>query len=196
MWIEQGKTDVRTEKPDYPAQDESKAVIHYHRADGDYAGWGLHVWTGAATPTDWSKPLDPVKTDAYGAVFEVPLTEGATSLSYIVHKGDDKDLPTDRSLDLKADGHEVWLLNGQENHLLPQSAGSAAALDLTTSKAIWIDRDTVAWNGAEGAASTQLLYSHGGSIAVKDGTLTSDDERWLRLTKTKLTDARRRSTRT
>ncbi|MET7882959.1 pullulanase-type alpha-1,6-glucosidase [Streptomyces avermitilis] len=191
VWVEQGKETVHTERPDHPAQDKTKAVIHYHRTDGDYTGWGLHVWTGAATPTDWSKPLEPVKTDAYGAVFEVPLTDGATSLSYIIHKGDEKDLSADRSLDLSADGHEVWLLNGQENHLLPQPAGSAAALDLTTSKAVWIDRNTVAWNGSDAAASTQLLYSRDGSIVVKDGSLTSDDERWLRLSKTSLTDAQK-----
>ncbi|MER6452328.1 pullulanase-type alpha-1,6-glucosidase [Streptomyces sp900105245] len=191
VWIEQGKADVTTQRPDYPAQDKAKAVLHYHRADGNYDGWGLHVWTGAANPTDWSNPLKPVKTDAYGAVFEVPLTEGATSLSYIIHKGDDKDLPTDQSLDLKANGQEVWLVNGQEKYLLPQPAGSAAALDLTTSKAVWIDRDTVAWNGSDGAASTQLLYSRDGSIAVEDGTLTSDDERWIRLAKATLTDAQK-----
>ncbi|MEU6065768.1 pullulanase-type alpha-1,6-glucosidase [Streptomyces sp. NPDC047082] len=191
VWVEQGKPDVLTQKPDYPAQDKTKAVVHYHRADGSYDGWGLHVWTGAANPTDWSNPLKPVKTDAYGAVFEVPLSDGATSLSYIIHKGDDKDLPADQSLDLKTNGYEVWLLNGQEKYLLPQPAGSAAALDLTTSKAVWIDRNTVAWNGVDGAVSTQLLYSHDGSIAVKDGTLTSDDERWLRLTKTTLTDAQK-----
>ena len=193
IWIEQGKETVRTEKPaaDYPAPDKTKAVLHYQRADGDYDGWGLHVWTGAANPTDWSNPLKPVKTDSYGAVFEVPLTDGATSLSYILHKGDEKDLPTDQSLDLTANGHEVWLLSGQEKYLLPQPAGSAAALDLTTSKAIWIDRDTLVWNGAETAASTQLLYSRDGSIEVKDGALTSDDERWLRLSKTSLTDAQK-----
>ncbi|MFJ4520147.1 pullulanase-type alpha-1,6-glucosidase [Streptomyces sp. NPDC088810] len=191
VWIEQGKADVRTEKPDYPAQDTTKAVLHYHRADGNYDGWGLHVWTGAAHPTDWPNPLAPVKTDAYGAVFEVPLTEGATSLSYILHKGDEKDLPADQSLDLKADGHEVWLLNGQEEYLLPQPPGSAAALDPATSKAVWIDRDTLAWNGVDGAASTQLLSSRDGSITVKDGTLTSDDERWIRLAKTTLTDAQK-----
>ncbi|MGX1546403.1 pullulanase-type alpha-1,6-glucosidase [Streptomyces adustus] len=191
VWIEQGKPDVLTANPDAPAQNKAKAVIHYHRADGDYDGWGLHVWTGAANPTDWPSPLKPVKTDAYGAVFEVPLTDGATSLSYIIHNGDNKDLPSDQSLDLKANGYEVWLLNGQEKYLLPQPAGSAAALDLTTSKAVWIDRDTLAWNGSDAAASTQLRYSHDGSITVKDGALTSDDERWLRLTKSTLTDAQK-----
>ena len=60
------------------------------------------------------------------SLFEVPLTAGATSLSYIVHKGDDKDLPADQSLDLKANGYEVWMMNGQEKYLLPQPAGSAA----------------------------------------------------------------------
>ncbi|OIJ67150.1 pullulanase-type alpha-1,6-glucosidase [Streptomyces mangrovisoli] len=191
VWLEQGKADVVTERPDYPAQDTTKAIIHYHRADGDYDGWGLHDWTGAANPTDWSSPLKPTKIDSYGAVFEVPLADGATSLSYIIHKGDTKDLPADQSLDLKSNGNEVWLLDGQEKYLLPQPAGSAAALDLTTSKAVWIDRNTVAWNGSDAAASTQLVYSHDGSIAAKDGTLTSDDERWLRLEKTTLTDAQK-----
>ncbi|WP_435611693.1 pullulanase-type alpha-1,6-glucosidase [Streptomyces sp. bgisy159] len=191
VWIEQGKADVLTERPDHPAQDTTKAVLHYHRAGGDYDGWGLHTWTGAARPTEWSNPLEPVKTDAYGAVFEVPLTEGATSLSYIIHKGDEKDLPADQSLDLTADGHEVWLLSGQEEYLLPQPAGSAAALDLTTSKAVWIDRDTLAWNGSEAAASTQLVYSRTGSITVENGTLTGADQKWLRLTRTALTDAQK-----
>jgi pullulanase-type alpha-1,6-glucosidase len=190
VWIEQGKDTVTTERPEYPAPDRSKAVLHYHRADGNYDGWGLHVWTGAADPTDWSNPLEPVKTDSYGAVFEVPLTDGATSLSYILHKGDQKDLPTDRSLDLKANGHEVWLVNGQEKYLLPQPAGSAAALDPATSKAVWIDRNTLAWNGSDAAASTQLLYARDGSIAVKDGALTGD-AKWLRLSKSELTDAQK-----
>ncbi|WP_437044102.1 pullulanase-type alpha-1,6-glucosidase [Streptomyces sp. enrichment culture] len=191
VWIEQGKETVATERPEYPAQDTGKAVLHYHRADGNYDGWGLHVWGGAAEPTDWSKPLAPVRTDSYGAVFEVPLAQGATSLGYIVHKGDEKDLPTDRLLDLGTDGHEVWLVSGEEKHLLPQPAGSAAAVDPSTAKAVWIDRDTVAWDGSEGAASTQLRYSRTGSIKAQNGVLTSTDERRLRLVRTSLTDAQK-----
>ncbi|MDQ0683334.1 pullulanase-type alpha-1,6-glucosidase [Streptomyces achromogenes] len=190
VWIEQGSADVRTERPASPAPDTTKAVLHYHRADGNYDGWGLHTWTGAANPTEWSSPLKPARTDAYGAVFEVPLAANATGLSYILHKGDEKDLPSDQSLNLTSTGHEVWLLNGQETYLLPQPAGSAAALDLTTSKAVWVDRNTVAWNGSPAAASTQLLYSDKGAIAVADGTLTGA-AKWLRLTKTALTDAQK-----
>jgi pullulanase-type alpha-1,6-glucosidase len=192
VWIEQGDPAVRNTAPEgaYPPQDTSKAVLHYQRPDGDYTGWGLHTWTGAANPTDWSKPLEPVRTDAYGAVFEVPLEAGATSLSYIVHKGDQKDLPSDRSLDLKAAGHEVWLLAGQEKHLLPQPKGGGAALDLAKAEAVWIDADTVAWKGSDAAASSALLYARDGSIAVKDGALTGD-RRVLRLNRTELTDAQK-----
>ncbi len=192
VWLEQGNAEVVTQRPDYPAQDTSKAVLHYHRADGAYDGWGMHVWTGAANPTDWGAPLQPVRQDTFGAVYEVPLAAGATSLSYILHKGDEKDLPSDQSLDLtQPRGHEVWLLNGVEKPLLPQVAGSAGALDLAAARAVWIDRDTVVWDGVAGAASTQLLYSRDGSITADGGVLRSDDERWLRLSRTELTDAQK-----
>ncbi|MCB5169305.1 pullulanase-type alpha-1,6-glucosidase [Streptomyces bambusae] len=190
IWLEQGKEAARTERPEYPAQDTSKAVLHLRRADGAYDGWGLHTWTGAANPTDWSKPLMPARFDAYGAVYEVPLAAGATSLSYILHKGDEKDLPADQSLDLKAAGHEVWLLAGREKHLLPQPAGSAAALDPTTAKAVWLDRDTVAWQAPEAAASVHLLASRDGSVKAENGTLTGSAS-MLRLTRSALTDAQK-----
>ncbi|MEC4574762.1 pullulanase-type alpha-1,6-glucosidase [Streptomyces virginiae] len=190
IWLEQGKEPARTDRPAYPPQDQGKAVLHHHRPDGAYDGWGLHVWTGAATPTDWSKPLLPTRTDAYGAVYEVPLAAGATSLSYILHKGDEKDLPTDQSLDLKATGHEVWMLGGQEKYLLPQPAGSSAALDLTKSQAVWIDRDTVAWNAPAAAASVQLLASRDGAVKAENGALTGPAQ-WLRLGRSELTAAQK-----
>ncbi|MFI8385659.1 pullulanase-type alpha-1,6-glucosidase [Streptomyces sp. NPDC085540] len=190
IWLEQGKEPARTDRPAHPPQDQAKAVLHYQRPDRAYDGWGLHVWTGAANPTDWSKPLLPTRTDSYGAVYEVPLAPGATSLSYILHKGDEKDLPTDRSLDLKATGHEVWMLGGQEQYLLPQPAGSAAALDLTKSQAVWIDRDTLAWNAPATAASVQLLASREGAVKAENGTLTGRAQ-WLRLGKAELTAAQK-----
>ncbi|MFD9338054.1 pullulanase-type alpha-1,6-glucosidase [Streptomyces sp. NPDC060028] len=192
IWLEQGKEPARTDRPAYPPQDTAKAVIHHKRADGAYDGWGLHVWTGAANPTEWSKPLLPTRTDSYGAVYEVALAPGAGSLSYILHKGDEKDLPTDQSLDLNATGHEVWTLGGQEKYLLPQPAGSAAALDLTKAQAVWIDRDTVAWNAPPAAASLQLLASRDGAVKAENGTLTGlAQAQWLRLGRSQLTDAQK-----
>ncbi|MEV5612532.1 pullulanase-type alpha-1,6-glucosidase [Streptomyces sp. NPDC052225] len=192
VWVEQGKDAQATTKPDgvYPPQDEKKAIVHVHRADGDYDGWGLHTWTGAATPTDWSKPLQPTGKDAYGLIFEVPLADGATSLSYIVHKGDEKDIATDRSLDFATYGKEVWLNSGDTNYLLP-SVGSGTDLDLSKAQAQWIDADTVVWKvAATAATSQQLVYAPKGGISVEDGALSSEGH-WLRLSPSSLTDAQK-----
>ncbi|MEU1217296.1 pullulanase-type alpha-1,6-glucosidase [Streptomyces sp. NPDC005790] len=190
VWVEQGEDGQATEAPATTPQDTSKAVLHYHRPDGDYDGWGLHTWTGAAAPTDWAEPLRPVRTDAYGVTFEVPLTDGATSLSYILHKGDEKDLPSDQSLDIASHGHEVWMLGGKSGYLLPQ-AGGVPTPDLTKAEAQWIDADTVVWKvKATDATSQQLVYAKDGGISVVDGAL-SDEGRWLRLGATQLTDAQK-----
>ncbi|MFD9245607.1 pullulanase-type alpha-1,6-glucosidase [Streptomyces sp. NPDC059556] len=190
VWITQGQDGQSDTNPSPAPQDKTKAVIHYQRPDGNYEGWGLHTWTGAAQPTDWSKPLMPVRVDAYGAVYEVPLTEGATSLSYILHKGDEKDLPTDQSLDLASLGHEVWALAGQPKYLLP-TVGGAPNLDLGKAEAQWIDRNTVVWKvKATEATSQQLVYAKDGGITVTDGALNTEGQ-WLRLNQTALTDAQK-----
>ncbi|MFB6621647.1 pullulanase-type alpha-1,6-glucosidase [Streptomyces sp. NPDC056374] len=190
VWITQGQDGQSDTNPSPAPQDKTKAVIHYQRTDGNYEGWGLHTWTGAAQPTDWSKPLMPTRVDAYGAVYEVPLTEGATSLSYILHKGDEKDLPTDQSLDLASLGHEVWALAGQPKYLLP-TVGGAPNLDLGKAEAQWIDRNTVVWKvKATEATSQQLVYAKDGGITVTDGALSTEGQ-WLRLDRTALTDAQK-----
>ncbi|MEE4489492.1 pullulanase-type alpha-1,6-glucosidase [Streptomyces sp. BE230] len=192
VWIEQGKDGQADTAPDgaYPAPDTTKAVLHYYRADGDYDGWGLHTWTGAKEPTDWSKPLQPVKKDASGVTFEVPLADGATSLSYILHRGDEKDLPSDQSLDIASYGNEVWMLGGTAGYLLPQTGGVPTP-DLTKAEAQWIDSDTVVWKvKATEATSQQLVYASSGGISVVDGAL-SDEGQWLRLSPSALTDAQK-----
>ncbi|MFD9610135.1 pullulanase-type alpha-1,6-glucosidase [Streptomyces sp. NPDC059083] len=190
VWITQGSEGQSDTNPAPTTPDRTKAVLHYQRADGKYDGWGLHTWTGAAQPTDWSKPLMPARFDAYGAVYEVPLTEGASSLSYILHKGDEKDLPTDQSLDLATYGHEVWALSGQPAYLLP-TVGGSPNLDLGMAEAQWIDRNTVVWKvKATDATSQQLVYAKDGGITVTDGALNTEGQ-WLRLTPATLTDAQK-----
>ncbi|GHJ26769.1 1,4-alpha-glucan branching enzyme [Streptomyces hygroscopicus subsp. sporocinereus] len=195
VWTMENSEAVDSDRPAgaYPPQDTTKAVIHYHRPDGDYDGWGLHTWTGAAKETDWTKPLQPTGKDPYGITFEVPLAGGATSLSYVVHNGDHKDTPGDRSLDLATYGGEVWLTAGESGYLLPSVGAAPEDLDLTKARAQWIDAATVALPAsvnAETAASTQLVYSRNGGITVKDGALSSEG-RWLRLSPSSLTDAQK-----
>ncbi|WP_051945716.1 pullulanase-type alpha-1,6-glucosidase [Streptacidiphilus rugosus] len=188
VWVNSGDGTTYTSNPGasdtVPA---GTAIIHYHRADGNYTGWGLHDWTGAANPTDWTSPLQPSGTDAFGDVFTVPLASGATSLSYILHNGDTKDLPDDQSLVFGQNGREVWILNGTPGYLLPEASASSADLDLAKSKAQLVDGNTVAvpanWGfGANvpGGSSAELVYSPTGAIAIKDGD-TTDPGYWLRL---------------
>ncbi|MGJ7440127.1 pullulanase-type alpha-1,6-glucosidase [Aquipuribacter sp. MA13-6] len=168
------------------------AVIHYNRPDGDYGDydsndfndfWGLHVWTGAAQGTQWPQPLKPVRTDRFGVVFEVPLAEGATSLSYILHRGDAKDLPEDQSLDLVGIGHEVWILSGQEGYLLPVQAGAGGGVgDLGEERAQWLTRDVIALDVDDAAATYALHTSPDGGLQVGPGGVEGGDSvelEWL-----------------
>ncbi|MFI2712417.1 pullulanase-type alpha-1,6-glucosidase [Micromonospora sp. NPDC018662] len=201
VWVKQGDPTLyptrqaATGEPD-PAVDQGTAVIHWRKADGNYDGWGLHLWDGAANPTDWAAPLKPEKIDAYGAVFRVPLAAGATGLSYIIHKGDEKDQPDDQRLDLTGVGHEVWLLAGVKGRLLPAtSSGVAKDVDIAKQKAQWIDRSTVAWaTGPTDGKKYALVAAPAGGIGVADGELTGTYTTLpLRAQRNGLTEAQRQA---
>ena len=96
------------------------ATLHYHRDDGVYTDWGLHLWGDALAEgvgTDWGSPRPPTRFDSFGAVFEIPLADPAASLNYIIHKplGDtvpvDREPGGDRSF-IPALSPEVWVNSG------------------------------------------------------------------------------------
>jgi pullulanase len=97
-------------------------TVHYHRYNGDYDGWGLHLW-GAVQESggtfvingqtyDWQNAMPFSDDDSYGKVVTF-LVDDTTPLGFIVHKGDEKDPPNlDRSFDDYDQTHEIWLLQG------------------------------------------------------------------------------------
>ena len=96
------------------------ATLHYHRADGNYTGWGLHLWGDAIADgvgTAWDQPRAPTRFDDFGAVFEIPLADPAASLNYIIHQPSGDNVPTtrepggDRSF-VPAVSREVWVVSG------------------------------------------------------------------------------------
>ncbi|MEU4514049.1 Alpha-amylase precursor [Nonomuraea coxensis DSM 45129] len=165
-------------------------VLHYRRPGGDYDGWGLHLWGDVRQPTEWSAPLRPARYDAFGAVFEVPLTEGGKNVSYILHKGDEKDLPDNQSLDVATTGHEVWRLAASPGDVLPQPPARVADVDLDKAEAHWIDRSTIAWNVRPGSARQYTLAFAPDGIGHDKGELTGD-YRIIRLVPGALTDEQR-----
>lgn len=96
------------------------ATIHYHRDDGVYTDWGLHLWGDAIAEgvgTSWDKPRAPTRFDDFGAVFEIPLADAAAALNYIIHKPSGDNVPTtrepggDRAF-VPAVSREVWINAG------------------------------------------------------------------------------------
>ena len=178
IWLQQGDEAVYTTR----GAAEGLAIIHYHRPDGDYGDfesdnfadfWGLHVWTGAAEPTEWNQPVKPAGTDRFGIYFEVPLADEATALSYILHRGDEKDLPEDQELNLETYGNEIWVIQATPTYLLPiVSDCEVGQGDLSKQRAHWVSDDTIAWPIEGGAANSYALhYDPDGAMAIEEGVL-------------------------
>ncbi|GGP42789.1 pullulanase-type alpha-1,6-glucosidase [Saccharothrix coeruleofusca] len=87
-------------------------VVHYNRPEGDYDGWGLHVWGDVASEPTWQQPLPFAGETAYGRFAWVKLKPGAEQVGIVVHKGDEKDTTADRFVDPRATP-QVWLEQGQ-----------------------------------------------------------------------------------
>ena len=98
--------------------------VHYNRPDGQYTGWGLHVWQindagqyiadypGVTFPQPL---LMPAGTDAYGLYFLIEASKftarGAAGFGFIVHQDNTKDPDGDRLWKF-SDGGEFWLKSG------------------------------------------------------------------------------------
>ncbi|WP_035697675.1 pullulanase-type alpha-1,6-glucosidase [Glycomyces tenuis] len=181
---------------DSRAAADGKAVIHYQRPEGDTDGWVLHTWEGASDPTDWNAGLEPVGADRFGLVYEVDLAEGAEALSYILHRGEEKDLPSDQRLVFAEHGNEVWITAATEGYVRPAGAAASRSqdLDLGSERAIWLDEDTVAMDVEDTDGKVfELLASDDGSIAVEDGALTGNFETIPLTPAGGLTEAQRRA---
>ncbi|HRN62340.1 MAG TPA: pullulanase-associated domain-containing protein [Luteimonas sp.] len=98
--------------------------VHYHRPDGHYADWGLHVWqvdaagqyVGDYPGVSWDAPLPRSGIDSYGAFFEIEAGAfthpSATGFGFIVHPpGQGGDPGIDRTWQF-ADGGAFWLRSG------------------------------------------------------------------------------------
>ncbi|HEU4730667.1 MAG TPA: alpha-1,6-glucosidase domain-containing protein [Kofleriaceae bacterium] len=115
--------------------------VHYNRPDGQYAGWGLHVWQiddagqfiadypGVTFPS----PLQPAGFDDYGPFFLIEAgkftSPRAAGFGFIVHQGDTKDPDGDRLWSFR-DGAELWLRSGDATVFRTNPLGGA--VDIAT----------------------------------------------------------------
>ena len=98
-----------------------KAIVHYQRAGGDYAGWGLHLWGEAiatGVETAWDAPRMPTRTEANGTkTFEIPLKDDTKAVNFIVHQPSGDSVPSTRDPGgnrsfVPVDHPEIWLKGG------------------------------------------------------------------------------------
>ena len=146
------------------------ARIHYHRTNGDYAGWAIYDWTGTKNPSpSWQQPGNPqTGNDDFGVYWDIALADGATQLFFIVRNADGtvKNCPNDMILTLATQGFEIWLLQ-DDCTIYSQKPDLNRVGDVKKAKAYWVSRDTIAWFGAETTDTYQLCYSPTGGITVK-----------------------------
>lgn len=149
-----------------------EALLYYKRADGNYAGWGPHLWNtpdcnGSQSETPWDQPLAPAGSDPnYGAYYRIPLTADAGCLNLIMHKGDEKDLGGgDLTWRFDELGRRAFTLSG--NAQVSSVPLSGAALAIKGARAHWLDPFTLAlYGGASDASRVELRYSTNASIRI------------------------------
>jgi len=160
-------------------------IVHYHRADAQYAGWGLHVWQiGDAGQfladypgVAWTSPLVPTGFDGFGAIFQVDAAgfndARAVGFGFIVHAGDTKDVDADRLWQFRRGG-ELWLDAGVPT-MFRDAAGDPAEPDVvrvvstTDARAVWFTRSLVRWPGADATGVFKLYHSATGQIVARAG---------------------------
>jgi len=102
----------------YASQAEAQGfvTIHYHRPDGVYDGWGLHLWGDAIADgagTTWANPRPFDGVDDFGAFWKVPIKNASQPVNFIIHQGDTKDPGPDQSM-IPVEGAHAWIVSGDE----------------------------------------------------------------------------------
>jgi hypothetical protein len=125
---------------------EGKVAIHYFRPDGNYEGYGLHVWESyqskaeagdefaAKEMTDrplkgvsWFKPLPQTGKDDFGVYWLIDAKEfGNGRVNYIIHKGDKKDQLNQDKFFLIQDGRDAYVNSGDAKIYMSKEAALKA----------------------------------------------------------------------
>jgi maltose alpha-D-glucosyltransferase/alpha-amylase len=113
-------------------------TIHYKRSNGDYAGWGVHLWNdtsgtaaiSAATATTWATPLPFSGTSGGWATVSVPLVAANANLNFLIHNGDAKSPMRDLHVNRSVDGGDIWVVQDTLAAFTSQSDADAAVARL------------------------------------------------------------------
>ncbi|CAI5474023.1 unnamed protein product [Closterium sp. Yama58-4] len=153
------------------------------RGDGDYNGWGLHLWGDVEAETDWQHPLPSSPAAATGGVvaaggggmkwveWRVQLKPHARTVNVLPHRGDWKDctwtidmatLPAPPPSTSTQRGPTVWLISDcQRAFLHAPNLDRLPKGSLDLFKAHWVSADEIAvdWDYSEGDYGEEILFA-------------------------------------
>ena len=128
-------TKASAQAVDVAKPPDGSVAIHYSRPNGDYDGWGTHLWesfekvkegkvVGPKDKSDmpigdiaWTKPMAPSGKDGFGVYWFVKASEFRNGkINYIIHKGDTKEqCGKDITWFVETQGREVFVNSGDCN---------------------------------------------------------------------------------
>jgi pullulanase len=141
--------------------------IHYHRNNADYAGWAIYDWTGAKIPVLVTKTpvIHRLAVTPSAFIGISPWLTERLSCFCIVRNADGsvKNCPSDMVLNIATNGLEIWLLQ-DDCTIYSTKPRTDLVGNIKQARAYWVNRDTLAWFGAEPTDTYRLYYSPDGGI--------------------------------
>ncbi|MCB8983287.1 MAG: pullulanase-type alpha-1,6-glucosidase [Ardenticatenaceae bacterium] len=168
------------------------ATVHYARCLNDFGNyssddfndfWGMHLWGDVDVPgITWQTPLKATGQDGFGVYFDIPLIDGASTVNYIFHRGDEKDTPADQFLNLANTGYEIWVVNGDvvdangirrqitsqpiAYSIREQVCAGATVGNIDQQMAHWLSANTIGWEPLVAADQVFLHAAPTGGLVL------------------------------
>lgn len=144
-------------------------AVFYNRTDGNYDGWGLHLWNGegcgnyAAPTTDspnfanWGDPypVDGVHPD-FGGYYILTVEPEAQCYNFIIHKGNEKALGNNNSRFEPENGQQGFTFNGYPD--IWYTPVTSRPIFLDGARAHWLDTSALLWSTEANNADSYRLY--------------------------------------
>ena len=165
--------DQPSPTPPVPGLKDDQVAIFYKRADGNYEGWGLHLWDNLGdydlaegVETDWDDPLLRKGIhETHGAYYLIDLKAKRNEkqdFKFIIKNGNEKNCGSDLTYSVKQFAEDVYAIEGScelstDPVTIPLVKGAAAHL---------LNGGELVWNIPAGAKKVQLLSSKDGRIVT------------------------------
>lgn len=162
------------------AQAPATIRMHYHRAQGDAAQWGVYSWDGPITPSPaWIIGRFLFSgTDSFGGFVDIPVNTAKSAIHFLVTDGNgNKNCGNDQAANFAPDigslGQQVWMLESDCTVYASQPPISFG--NLNKASAQWLSSTTLAWPGVPTTGSYRLYYAERGGLGSDVAGVTGAD---------------------